>query len=235
MNSRPTSLTVVGPRNRVDAASGQSISVGRSGQVAVDDLRRKVPEIAVLVECGDHHWEVVIPDGVRLWVELQTDGDRVWSGTGSQRYLATADRSKLLIRTTLGTYWLDVSWSGIPAPTIAPSGTTEPAYRVVDANELNDRPWIVACLSRLDGWSGPALSSNEIAGLLSAAPNTIDVRMNRSRSKIELAMDLADWTHDGSRDSIVDWLVASAAVDADLVQTALSIEAPQINARRDGA
>ncbi len=206
------------------APVGDEISIGRAATVAMGGNDRHLPAVACVLECAESSWNLWVLDHVKLWVDVLIAGHRVWSGSAGTRAVFTAPRAVIRMRTVSGSYEVAVRWTGRPAERSEASGKTVALVRVLLPTEPNDRAWIIACRDRLEDWNHPSLSSSEIAEALGQSVNTVDQRLSRSKERIADAMRQAGFDNDGSRDSYVDWLVSTGAVDETSLEAAITLE-----------
>jgi hypothetical protein len=211
---------------------GQKRSAGREGDIELLDTNgRPVLHLsaeAYFISAETDHWRLDVPASSRFEVKV-TDEDsgiesRVRPGSSGRTFRM---RSALLEIDAQGPRLrVRVNAAGMRRQERKRTGTAKPPF-VLDPDNRNHRPWIVACRDRIRRGHGSALGWNEVAAELRRAGRWDDADLNdeAARQRAQALKQTEAFTAllvaaglDGYRlsaDPIVDLLVRTGVVAED--------------------
>ncbi len=207
----------------VMVGTGERVSIGRDGEVrpgAEDDhLHGVVCFISVTPK-----WEIEVPQGNSLWVDVMRGDESVWSGKPGARFGFDEADALLRVRTVVGTHTARLSFAG-PGVQLRVPSTTRRSAPTLRLEMAPHRSLIVACSERVKHGGGLPVLGADLASALQLGLDTSERRMLRGCTEAAGWM-VAAGVEPPHRDRapIVDWLVCTGLVDEGLVARAMDAE-----------
>ncbi len=208
--------------------------VGRTGTppLRIDDIYSH--GVAFELEPSPVGWSVTVPDrGDRAdrarEVSVEIQGQRVWTGRSAASWSGSHRHGIVVVRTILDDHAFAVTWRGRSRFGLADFGTIDPAeMAIVDLSRRSHRAVVIACAARIADPRHGALTIRQVAAEMAGNEGTVKKLLQRGRGSLAGWMDADTVT----LDRLVDWLVATGAVDVGDLEAARAREALDATERR---